>query len=138
MTSDQDANDPTPPESATGPVLLVIEDVPVIHDVIELSLRRLKASYVSAVTGAEALEHLKTLTPELIILDLALPGIDGWEVLKSVRSTPRLDAVPVIVITAHGPGVEHQVMELGANAYLDKPFLPSALREIVDNLLVAT
>lgn len=117
------------------PLILVAEDVPVIHDVIELSLREFKADYLFITDGQEVLETLEHTIPDLLLLDIALPGTDGWDVLRQVRANPRLSHLPVVVITAHGPGIEQDLMELGADAYLDKPFLPSALRSIVKKLL---
>ena len=116
-------------------LILVAEDVPVIHDVIELSLRQFKADYLFITDGQEVLEALEHTIPDLVLLDIALPRTDGWEVLRQIRANPRLSHLPVVVITAHGPGIEQDLMALGANAYLDKPFLPSALRSIVGSLL---
>ncbi|MBK5266282.1 MAG: response regulator transcription factor [Acidimicrobiia bacterium] len=129
-SSNQDVNHPS-----DRPLILVVEDVPVIHDVIELSLRALKAEYEFLGDGSAALEWLKLTIPDLVLLDLALPGTDGREILRQMRSSDRLTDVPVIVITAHGPGIEQEVLNLGASAYLDKPFLPSALRAMANELL---
>lgn len=124
------------PDVAPGKALiLIVEDVPVIHDVIELSLRALDAKCEFHTDGTEALEWLETNLPDMVVLDLALPGTDGWAILKHMRAEPRLARIPVVVVTAHGPGIEEDVMELGANAYLDKPFLPSTLRSIANELL---
>ena len=119
-------------------LILVVEDVPVIHDVIELSLRALDANYEFHTDGTAALEWLEANLPDMVVLDLALPGTDGWAILKHMRAEPRLATIPVVVVTAHGPGIEEDIMELGANAYLDKPFLPSALRSIANDLLDRT
>ena len=128
--SDQDVSQPS-----DRPLILVVEDVPVIHDVIELSLRALKAEYEFLGDGNAALEWLKQTIPDLVLLDLALPGTDGREILRQIRSSDRLTDVPVIVITAQGPGIEQEVLDLGASAYLDKPFLPSTLRAMANELL---
>lgn len=119
-------------------LILVVEDVPVIHDVIKLSLRALDATYEFHTDGTAALEWLTENMPDLVVLDLALPGTDGWAILKHMRSEPKLASIPVVVVTAHGPGIEQDIMELGANAYLDKPFLPSTLRSIANELLGRT
>lgn len=128
----------TPDGAPDKALILVVEDVPVIHDVIELSLRALDAEYEFHTDGTTALEWLAANMPDMVVLDLALPGTDGWAILKHMRAEPRLASVPVVVVTAHGPGIEQDVMELGANAYLDKPFLPSALRTIANELLGRT
>jgi CheY-like chemotaxis protein len=137
MTPSNDApsGDPETNPASHQILILVAEDVPVIHDVIELSLRQFKADYLFITDGQEVLETLEHTIPDLVLLDIALPRTDGWEVLRQIRANPRLSHLPVVVITAHGPGIEQDLMELGANAYLDKPFLPSALRSIVKSLL---
>jgi CheY-like chemotaxis protein len=132
-TSNQEVSQPS-----DRPLILVVEDVPVIHDVIELSLRSFNAEYEFKGDGTDALEWLEQTIPDLVLLDLALPGTDGREVLRQMRASDRLAGVPVVVITAHGPGIEQDLLQAGANGYLDKPFLPSALRSIVDELLELT
>ena len=117
------------------PLILVVEDVPVIHDVIELSLRSFHAEYEFHTDGTAAVAWLDGNNPDLVVLDLALPGTDGWEILKWMRADPRLARTPVVVVTAHGPGIEQDLKEVGADAYVDKPFLPSTLRTIVGDLL---
>lgn len=127
-----------PPNEETKrdqPLILVVEDVPVIHDVIELSLRSFHAEYEFHTDGTAAVAWLDGNNPDLVVLDIALPGTDGWEIIKHMRADPRMSSIPVVVVTAHGPGIEQEIMELGANAYVDKPFLPSTLRTIVGDLL---
>ena len=119
--------------------ILVIEDVRMIYDVIERTLSDLDVDYVFAQDGLAAIEDLEDPTkavPDLIILDLALPLVDGWEVLRRVRADTRTQNVPVLIITAHGQsGLERELMSLGAKAFLDKPFRPKALRAAVYELL---
>lgn len=134
-TNDEDISNLDVSKPFDRPLILVVEDVPVIHDVIELSLRALKAEYKFLGDGSAALEWLEQTIPDLVLLDLALPGTDGREILRQMRSSDRLTDVPVIVVTAHGPGIEQEVLNLGANAYLDKPFLPSTLRTMANQLL---
>lgn len=129
-TSDQDVTQPS-----DRPLILAVEDVPVIHDVSELSLRALKSRVRVPGDGSAALEWLKHTIPDLVLLNLALPATDGREILRQMRSSDRLTDVPVIVITAQGPGIDQEVLDLGASAYPDKPFLPSTLRAMANELL---
>ena len=120
----------------TRPSILVVEDVRMIHEVIERTLRGLDAKYSVAGDGLTALEMIEEEVPDLVILDLALPILSGWEVLRRLRADDRTAHIPVLVMTAHGQsGLEQEVISLGANAYLDKPFQPKKLRVVVHQLL---
>jgi CheY-like chemotaxis protein len=84
--------------------------------------------------GVAALESLRGSTPDLVILDIALPRVDGWEVLNTLRQAQR--DVPVIVITAHGQGSSAERARIGgANRFFEKPFIPAELALAVDELL---
>lgn len=120
-------------------LILVVEDVPMIHDVISRTLRDLDAEYAFAKDGVKALEEIESSLPDLIILDLALPILDGWEVLRRLQANKRTAQIPVLVITAHGEsGTEGEVLGLGANAFLAKPFQPKELRSAAYELLGLT
>ena len=117
-------------------LILVVEDVRMIHDVIARTLRDLDAELVIAVDGATGLQEVEKALPDLVILDLALPVVDGWEVLRRLRADARTAQVPVLVMTAHGQsGLEQDVIDFGANAFLNKPFHPKKLRAAVQELL---
>lgn len=116
--------------------VLIVEDVLMIHEVIERSLYDLKASFISVRDGLTAMEEIEAALPDLIILDLALPILDGWEVLRRLQSDDRTSGIPVVVMTAHGQsGLEQDVKRLGASAYLEKPFRPNDLRSAVNQVL---
>ena len=86
--------------------------------------------------GVEALERLRDSTPGCVILDLALPRIDGWEVLRTLYQAGR--EVPVIIVTAHGQGDgAKRARELGARRFFEKPFVPAELTEAVAEVLAA-
>ncbi len=86
--------------------------------------------------GVAALESLRGSTPDLVILDIALPRVDGWEVLNTLRQAQR--DVPVIVITAHGQGSSAERARAGgANRFFEKPFIPAELALAIDELLPA-
>ena len=125
-------------ESAPGrqPSILIVEDVPMIHEVIERSLTDLNAVFISVRDGLTAMDEIEVAIPDLIILDLALPVLDGWEVLRRLHSDDRTSGIPVVVMTAHGQsGLEQDVKRLGASAYLEKPFRPRDLRTAVYEVL---
>lgn len=87
--------------------------------------------------GLLALERLREATPGLVILDLALPRVDGWEVLRTLHQAGR--DIPVIVVTAHGQGDgANRARELGARRFFEKPFVPSELTAAVTEVLEST
>ncbi|HIC94580.1 MAG TPA: response regulator transcription factor [Anaerolineae bacterium] len=108
-----------------GETILVVDDEKNIVELARLYLE--DAGYVveSAYDGAEALAKIKSLRPALVVLDLMLPELDGWEVCRRVRAT---SDVPIIMLTARSEDVDKIVgLELGADDYLTKPFNPREL-----------
>jgi CheY-like chemotaxis protein len=102
--------------------VLVVEDEADSMELVQGLLGHYGIPCVSAVSGEEALQLLDKVTPTLIILDLALPGVDGWGVLKAVRSHKTLSDVPCVAITAfHTPELADQAIRAGFSAYFAKP-----------------
>jgi DNA-binding response OmpR family regulator len=102
------------------PTILIVDDEPDILDLAEMYLRADGFQVVRASTGPEALERVSADPPDLMVLDIMLPGMDGWEVCRRVRATSDL---PVMFLTARGDPVDRVVgLELGADDYLVKPF----------------
>ncbi len=117
-------------------VILIIEDVDSTQVVIEMSLRDLDAGFRFASDGLEGLRLAAELLPDLIVLDLALPKVEGDEVLRVLREDPLTRPIPVLVVTAHGQsGMARAVIELGADAFMEKPFLPVELLAAAHELL---
>jgi two-component system, OmpR family, phosphate regulon response regulator PhoB len=111
-----------------GARILVVDDEPDISALVAYHLAR--ESYVvrTANTGDEALEALERERPDLIVLDLMLPGMSGLEVLKAVRERPETSEVPVILLTARKEEAERiEGLRLGADDYVAKPFSPQEL-----------
>jgi CheY-like chemotaxis protein len=120
-------------------VVLVIEDQANIVAVIKQSLRDMFVEIVAVEDGEAGVEQVAQLEPDLVLLDLALPGISGWEALQAIRETPYGASLPVVVVTAHGDSeTAVRARESGANAFITKPFLPSELRRVVDGYLTST
>lgn len=116
-------------------VLLVIEDEMNIVAVIKQSLLGAAFDIHVAPNGETGIEMTRELQPDVVLLDIALPGIDGFETLAAIRSTPFGTHVPVIIITAHGDSsTAVEAREAGADHFLTKPFLPSQLRRAVESL----
>ena len=105
--------------------ILVVDDEQNIVELVRLYLQKEGFRVIAAHTGSEALRLYKTDPPALIVLDLMLPEVDGWEVCRQIR---RESEVPIIMLTARSDDVDKIVgLELGADDYLAKPFNPREL-----------
>jgi phosphate regulon transcriptional regulator PhoB len=108
--------------------VLVVEDEPDIRNLIVLHLSRDGYRCRTAATGAEALHEARAQPPDLIVLDLMLPELDGLEVCRRLRADPATAALPIIMLTAKADEVDRIVgLELGADDYVVKPFSPKEL-----------
>ncbi|MCH7698524.1 MAG: response regulator transcription factor, partial [Chloroflexi bacterium] len=105
--------------------VLVVEDEPMVAEVVERYLRRDGYDVAIVHDGKAALEEFQTFAPDLVVLDLMLPKIDGREVCRRIRSRSQ---TPVIMLTARGEEIDKLVgLELGADDYVTKPFSPREL-----------
>jgi len=108
--------------------ILVVDDEEDILELIQYNLSREGINVHCALTGEEALEKALNIIPDLIILDLMLPGIDGLEVTKKIKQNPVTREIPVIMLTAKGEEADVVTgLELGADDYITKPFSPRIL-----------
>jgi two-component system response regulator ResD len=106
--------------------VLVVDDEPIVRDVLSRYLVRGGFAVETAEDGVQAVERFRETDPDLVLLDLMLPGLDGFEVFSRIRSRA---PVPVIMLTAKGEETERVLgLELGADDYVAKPFSP---REVV-------
>ncbi len=122
------------------PTILIVDDEDDIRELIAVNLRR-EGDYklLEAADGLEALRQAKSGRPDLIVLDLMLPEMDGLTVYRNLRDDPRTKSIPVIMLTARGR-LEEKIagLELGADDYMPKPFSPRELMLRVRNLLRRT
>jgi CheY-like chemotaxis protein len=109
--------------------ILIVEDDPKVPELLEVLLQDDNIRIASALTAADALAQVRKKQFDLILLDIGLPEMDGFELLKRLKESPETQSVPVIVLTAWN-GVEDKLrgFELGASDYLTKPFESSELR----------
>jgi DNA-binding response OmpR family regulator len=112
--------------------ILVVEDDPAIARILSRLLTRLGSAVVHAADGSEGVGAFDRETPDLVVLDLGLPGLDGWEVLRHIRSS---SSVPVVIVTSDVHSHDRSLDE-GANAFLSKPFNNDELVAEVGSLLV--
>ncbi len=116
--------------------VLVVEDDKDIADLIAHYLQKAGYGVDAAASGTAALRRVKEAPPDLIILDLMLPGMDGLLVCQSLRGDPVTAAIPIIMLTARGEESERVTgLELGADDYVTKPFSPRELTARVGALL---
>ncbi len=116
--------------------ILVIEDSASVRRLIEVCLRPLGVEIHSVEDGLLGLEAAKFEIPQAIVLDIGLPGMDGWEVLARLRADEATKRVRVLVLTAHAqPEMADRAAAKGADSFMTKPFRPEELRESVQELL---
>lgn len=122
--------------SKRHPTVLVVDDSVTVRKVTSRFLERQGLSAVVAKDGVDAIEILQELTPDLILLDIEMPRMDGFEVASQVRSNKRLKQIPIIMITSR-TGEKHRMraFETGVNDYMGKPFQENELLEKIQTLL---
>ncbi len=118
------------------PKILVVDDEPEAVELLEFNLKQ--AGYVvsTAGDGAEALKRARSQTPDMIVLDVMLPEMDGFEICKSLRLDSSTAKIPIIMLTAKAAEIDRVLgLELGADDYLTKPFSPRELLLRIKKLL---
>lgn len=109
--------------------ILIVDDEKDLVDLLSYNLEKEGYAVLRAYDGEEALKILRSRKPDLILLDLMLPGIQGMEICKIVRKTPETAGLPIIMLTARGEEVDRIVgLEMGADDYVTKPF---SVRELL-------
>lgn len=106
--------------------VLVVDDEPDIALICRLALTLAGYEVDERDTGRGALEYLAESTPDVVLLDLRLPDLSGWEVLDALRERGRMDALRVILFSAHA-SAEESALEAGCVSFVSKPFTPDAL-----------
>jgi DNA-binding response OmpR family regulator len=127
---------PGSPHNGGMSAVLVVDDEPIVRDVVVRYLRRDGLETLEAATGEEAIALLEHELPSLVVLDVMLPGVDGLELCRRIRSS---SDIPIVLLTARGDEADRIVgLELGADDYVTKPFSPRELAVRVRNLLRRT
>ncbi|NJK73222.1 MAG: response regulator transcription factor [Oscillatoriales cyanobacterium RU_3_3] len=116
--------------------LLLVDDEPGLREAVQAYLEDSDFAVEVATNGREGWERLQQCHPDLVISDIMMPQVDGYQFLKQMREDPRYKALPVVFLTAKGmTGDRIQGYQAGCDAYLSKPFDPDELVAIVTNLL---
>ncbi|KAA3615450.1 MAG: response regulator [Calditrichaeota bacterium] len=109
--------------------ILIADDSATIRKLVSLSLKATGNNVVAACDGMEALETLPSLDVDLIITDLNMPNIDGYELIRSVRENAEYDKVPIIILTSEKEKADiNRGIDAGASSYLIKPFVSKKLQ----------
>ena len=117
--------------------IICVEDEPEMVDLIRLILTRKGFEVLGAGTGAEGLELIRKISPNLVLLDLMMPDMDGWEVYQQMKSLEKTRDIPVIVVTAKAQSID-KVLGLHiakVDDYIAKPFSPQDLLTSVEKVL---
>lgn len=115
--------------------ILIVDDDPEIQFLLAAVLQRRGYDVVFARDGAEAKRAVNAFAPDLILLDLMMPKVDGFQFLQTLRDDPEHAEVPVIVLSAHLQSDPAQVLALGASTLIPKPFDIDELTDLIECLL---
>src|SRR5690606_20791906 len=112
----------------TGKLIALIEDEPDIQDIVAYNLKREGYQVSAALNGEDGLTMIKRRKPDLVLLDLMLPGVDGLEVCRQIRAQTETRDIPIIMVSAKGEESDVVLgLGLGADDYIAKPFSPKEL-----------
>ena len=120
------------------PTFIIVDDDSISSDVCgqAILLRYPDATIHVARTGKECLSLLETVTPDVVLMDLKLPIMDGWETLSKIRANAALSSLPVVALTGyHSASVAHDVTQAGFTAYVPKPIDIELLNETLAGLV---
>lgn len=112
--------------------VLIVDDDPVIRRLLQVNFRLAEFDVDVAGGGEEALSKMGSARPDVVVMDITMPDVDGFQVFKRMREDPVLQDVQVVILSARSSDTDQAAAEqLGAAAYLTKPFDPSELIDIV-------
>lgn len=121
------------------PKIFVADDEPDNRYIIQRVLELAHHNVLAVASGSEAVLHAPRFAPDLILLDLAMPGMDGFATAAALRQDPALAEVPFIAITAHAlPGYRERVLNAGFDGYMTKPFEVNSLMALVAQFVLPT
>ena len=132
-------NGSAPPRAARAPLILLVDDFADNRQMYAEFLVYSGLRVAEAEDGREALEKAFQLRPSLIVMDLSLPGMDGWEATRRLKTDTRTRTIPVLALTGHAlAGHSKGAMDAGCDVFITKPCLPERLLEEIRKMLKAT
>jgi DNA-binding response OmpR family regulator len=117
--------------------VICIEDEPEMIDLVQLILSRKGFEVVGARGGMEGLQAIERLQPDLVLLDLMMPDMDGWEVYQRIKANTLINKIPVIIVTAKAQSIDRMLgLHIAkVDDYITKPFGPTELLNSVEKIL---
>lgn len=116
-------------------LILAVDDIPVNQTLLKSQLRFSEYDVITASNGKEALQKIAVDHPDAVLLDIMMPGMDGFEVLEAIRQNPETEELPVIMLTSLSEMEHHAHATMkGANGYLTKPLVTNQLIASLDKL----
>ena len=126
----------TPKRGAVAPLVLLVDDFQDNREMYAEFLRFSGLRVEEAANGLEALDKTLALLPDLVVMDLSLPGIDGWEATRRLKADARTKHIPVLALTGHAlAGYSEGAREAGCDAFVTKPCLPEELLAEIKRVL---
>jgi len=120
---------------AKGKILVVDDEIYIVH-ILDFSLGMEGYEVITALDGEQALEKARTEKPDLIVLDIMMPKLDGYETCRMLKGDDITREIPVILLSAKGRNVDQKIgFEVGADDYITKPFSPRKLVERINAIL---
>ena len=120
---------------AKGRILVVDDEIYIVH-ILDFSLGMEGYEVITALDGEQALEKARSEKPDLIVLDIMMPKLDGYETCKLLKAEDGTKNIPVILLSAKGRNVDQKIgFEVGADDYITKPFSPRKLVERINAIL---
>jgi len=116
--------------------ILVVDDEPHIVDLVKVCLEDRDFEVLEAYNGGEALEKIRQFVPDMVLLDIMMPEVDGYEVCRQIKQTSETQHIKVVMLTAKGLEIDRATgLECGADSYITKPFSPIRLLSEIRELL---
>jgi CheY-like chemotaxis protein len=126
------SNSSSRPPGDRRPTVLVVDDFEDTRRVLRLWLERMGYAVLEAADGLEAVEAARTLAPDLIILDIEMPGLDGLESARRIRQHEALREIPIIAVSAYGAEqYRPRALAAGCTEYVSTPFDPAELKRLI-------
>ena len=120
---------------AKGKILVVDDEIYIVH-ILDFSLGMEGYEVITALDGEQAVERAQSEKPDLIVLDIMMPKLDGYETCKILKGDPATRDIPVILLSAKGRNIDQKIgFEVGADDYITKPFSPRKLVERINGIL---
>jgi len=125
-----------PAAAAKGPLVLIVDDVQDNRTIYVLFLKFSGFRIAEAENGEEALRQAERLLPDVIVMDLSLPVMDGWEATRRLKRDPRTQRIPIVALTGHAlPEHAQAARDAGCDLVITKPCLPDQLLEAIRRIL---